>query len=318
MGKKDILSNEYLGNSERFADIFDYYLHDGKGVIKAEDLVELDSKELMAFLDSVKSTYFSKLRDIIKSCSIKMDGRVVYVLLGIENQTALDRSMPVRASLYDAINYTNQIRKIAEKNRTEKLLDEGDDFLSGLKVSDRIVPIITLVVYWNDKEWTGPRNLSDLYLDIPVEIKKYCNDYRLNIISPHDITDFKKFKTEVGDVFEFIKRQNEDNLLAEMQSEHEEDWSMSVESINVINEFTGANIPTDKQEGGKVKMCRATEAIFEQGIEQGVEQGIRAFIEDKLEDNIDDETIIKKLESRFELTEEKAKEYLKQCKETEN
>jgi len=37
-----------------------------------------------------------------------------------------------------------------------------------------------------------------------------------------------------------------------------------------------------------------------------------------LEDNIDDETIIKKLESRFELTEEKAKEYLKQCKETEN
>ena len=35
LGKKDILSNEYLGNSERFADIFDYYLHDGKGVIKA-------------------------------------------------------------------------------------------------------------------------------------------------------------------------------------------------------------------------------------------------------------------------------------------
>lgn len=168
------------------------------------------------------------------------------------------------------------------------LSDEGDDFLSGLKVSDRIVPIITLVVY--------------------------CNDYRLNIISPHDITDFKKFKTEVGDVFEFIKRQNEDNLLAEMQSEHEEDWCMSVESINVINEFTGANIPTDKQEGGKVKMCRATEAIFE----QGVEQGIRVFIEDKLEDGVDDETIVNKLVSRFELTEEKAKEYLKQCKETEN
>lgn len=190
---------------------------------------------------------------------------------------------------------------------------EGDDFLSGLKVSDRIVPIITLVVYWNDKEWSGPRKLSDLYLDIPVEIKKYCNDYRLNIISPYDITDFKKFKTEVGDVFEFIKRQNEDNLLAEMQSEHEEDWSMSVESINVINEFTGANIPTDKQEGGKVKMCRATEAIFE----QGVEQGIRVFIEDKLEDGVDDETIVNKLVSKFELTEDKAKEYLEQCKEAE-
>jgi hypothetical protein len=54
-------------------------------------------------------------------------------------------------------------------------------------------------------------------------------------------------------------------LLFCIQSERGDDWSMSVESINIINEFTGAGIRIDETEGGKVKMCRATESIREEG-----------------------------------------------------
>ena len=45
------------------------------------------------------------------------------------------------------------------------------------------------------------------------------------------------------------------------------------------------------------------------GIEKGKEQGIRIFIEDKMEDNIPEETIVSKLQKRYNLTIEKAKEY---------
>lgn len=69
-------------------------------------------------------------------------------------------------------------------------------------------------------------------------------------------------------------------------------------------------------------MCNLSEVLVEKGLEQGIEQGIEkgiaqgieqgieAFITDKLEDGISSEIIIQKLEKRFNLTNEKAREYL--------
>ena len=51
---------------------------------------------------------------------------------------------------------------------------------------------------------------------------------------------------------------------------------------------------------------------FIRGKEQGIAQGIRIFIEDKLEDNVPVETIIDKLIKRYNLTPEKAKEYIEE------
>lgn len=50
---------------------------------------------------------------------------------------------------------------------------------------------------------------------------------------------------------------------------------------------------------------------IEQGIEKGIEKGIEALILDNLEDGRDLETIKNKLMKRFDLTEEKAKYYIK-------
>ena len=47
----------------------------------------------------------------------------------------------------------------------------------------------------------------------------------------------------------------------------------------------------------------------EEGIKEGKEEGIKAFIEDKIEDNVPADQIISKLIKRFELTEDKAREY---------
>ena len=58
-------------------------------------------------------------------------------------------------------------------------------------------------------------------------------------------------------------------------------------------------------------MCNLSEVILGKGIEEGIEKGIEAFIADKIEDGIDSDIIIQKLEIRFDLTHEKAIEYLK-------
>ncbi|XME01522.1 hypothetical protein QYZ88_012515 [Lachnospiraceae bacterium C1.1] len=50
--------------------------------------------------------------------------------------------------------------------------------------------------------------------------------------------------------------------------------------------------------------------IYDNGKADGIAEGIRIFIEDKLEDGIPEETIVEKLKKRYDLPEEKAKEYI--------
>ena len=47
----------------------------------------------------------------------------------------------------------------------------------------------------------------------------------------------------------------------------------------------------------------------EMGLEEGLEKGISAFILDNLEERVPEERILSKLERRFSLTPEQAKEY---------
>ncbi len=39
---------------------------------------------------------------------------------------------------------------------------------------------------------------------------EHVNDYELMILDPHDIEDFSKFRTMLGDVLEFIKYQDDE------------------------------------------------------------------------------------------------------------
>ncbi|WP_155843229.1 hypothetical protein [Butyrivibrio sp. NC2002] len=47
MGKKDILTKEYLSQNDVFADAFNYYLYNGVKVIKPDELTEQDSTEVL-------------------------------------------------------------------------------------------------------------------------------------------------------------------------------------------------------------------------------------------------------------------------------
>ena len=69
------------------------------------------------------------------------------VVLACENQDEIHYAMPVRGMLYDALNYTEQIRQIRKIRKENKELENSSEFLSGLKRSDRLTPVITVVFY---------------------------------------------------------------------------------------------------------------------------------------------------------------------------
>ncbi|CUO83709.1 Uncharacterised protein [[Eubacterium] contortum] len=55
----------------------------------------------------------------------------------------------------------------------------------------------------------------------------------------------------------------------------------------------------------------------EQGLSQGVEKGIRAMVLDYIEEGFDENKILIKLQKRFTLSEQKAKEYYKKFGKSE-
>lgn len=56
--------------------------------------------------------------------------------------------------------------------------------------------------------------------------------------------------------------------------------------------------------------------IYDEGMAKGISKGIRIFIEDKIEDDVPENIIIEKLKHKYELTEDKAREWIKQCRAT--
>ena len=81
MGRKDIVSTEYLSDNARFADICNYCLFDGQDVIRAEDLREMDTKEFLELAGlSGRGQQIQRIRDILsglfwKSSSIRTVSR---------------------------------------------------------------------------------------------------------------------------------------------------------------------------------------------------------------------------------------------------
>lgn len=72
MGAKDTKAKEFLSDNKRFADLFNYYMFDGKQIIQPSDLCERDTaKVLSVFGTDKKEIYKQKWRDLLKSAIIK-------------------------------------------------------------------------------------------------------------------------------------------------------------------------------------------------------------------------------------------------------
>ena len=269
MGKKDDISDSYMSDNEHFADAFNYYIYGGERVIKAENLVAADTAETAVIDKLEKIITTKKTRDVIKHLSIKREGKITYAILGVENQSLINYAMPVRNLIYDALSYGAQVYEEEKALKQSKKKLDSAEYLSGFGKDSRIYPVITLVINWGNKKWDGPRKLSDMLADTDPRIKRLINDYEIRLLDPHDIDDFDKFSTMLGDVLEFIKCQDDEGYLERVIKEKGEDWAFDKESVNVINTFTDAQMQISVDEEGKVKMCRAVEVYIERGMEKG-------------------------------------------------
>lgn len=158
------------------------------------------------------------------------------------------------------------------EKRTQKQKSSRAEFLSGFHKEDRLIPIITITVYWGADDWDAPRTLHEMFGDLDKRLQSYIPDYRINLLAPKEIEDFNKFQTELGNVLEAIKVSDDQASMDRLFQSNKKFSAMSNESVEAINTFIGTNIPVNQKEG-VTDMCKAWEDQKNEGIAKGRAEG---------------------------------------------
>lgn len=183
MGKADNALQEYWEDEEKFADLFNAMLFGGEKVILPEQLTEADTRKNATVRKNAGKTKEKAplYRDLVKVAKINKESGVELVILGLENQEHIHYAMPMRVMGYDYSEYKKQHRRLAKKYTKNRKGLSDDEFLSKMKRTDRLHPVITIVIYYGEKAWDGAKTLHEM-LDISEELKPYVNDYKMHLI----------------------------------------------------------------------------------------------------------------------------------------
>lgn len=190
-------------------------------------------------------------------------GSVYYCILGLENQDYIHYAMPVRNMLYNAMSYTEQVETIARYNRKNKKCNK-EDYLSGFRKEDKILPVVTVTLYWGTKPWDGPVTLKDMLVETDEEIFELVDDVNCNLFSIIDAKEIPKYKTELKELFELLNRRNDGEAMKKIVSENEKYKHISMETAEVIGEMANVGMP-EEDEKGEYNVCKAIMEIREEG-----------------------------------------------------
>ena len=133
MGKIDQLTNEYMSDKARFADVFNYFVYDGRQVLIPEHLQELSTVEqVFPYGKNGKTQELQRFRDVLKNACVMTDEQErTYILLGIENQSYIHYAAPVKDMLYDAMNFTALLAGDAEFRHLDRMSAEVINVVTG-------------------------------------------------------------------------------------------------------------------------------------------------------------------------------------------
>ena len=270
MGNIDKLTTKFMNHNDVFADAFNFFIYNGEKIIDASTLKPMDSHILLDIFDwdKPKQSYktVQKYRDVFKQAVIKYNDEAAYVLLGVENQTDIHYAMPVRNMIYDALSYAEQVSARGYYNKKNKTAKDGVEFLSGFLKTDKLIPVITLVVYFGVEKWDGPISLHEMLDTNNDVVLKYIQDYRINLIEPSGIKEeeLELFTSDLKEVLTFIKFSKDSEKIKEHYMDRGK-VMIDNDAIRVIETVTNIKVPKKKGRK-KTDMCEAINKLIEEEV----------------------------------------------------
>lgn len=178
--------------------------------------------------------------------------------------------MAVKNNLYDALDYAGQV----EETTTNKKPTFGE-FLSGFWKEDRLIPSVTVTIYFGADKWDGPLSLFDMMQPTDPRILSNMDNYHVHLIAPGLMSDEKimKFQTNFGEVMLFIKYSKDKEKLQEILKLNEERFrKVERRAAEVIEIITKTGLKYQEMEG-EVDMCQAIQEMRKEEHDIGKQEG---------------------------------------------
>ncbi|MCR5605753.1 MAG: Rpn family recombination-promoting nuclease/putative transposase [Treponema sp.] len=256
MAEKDIVEKSLESYNDVFADIVNGLLFNGQKIVK-EDELEAESEYSMYKADN---KLHEQERDVAKYWKT---GKIRIAMFGFENQTLIDRDMPLRVLSYDGAIYRNQLN---------------------YKGKERF-PVVTLVLYFGDKKWNKPKNLLDC-VKVPKELKAFVNDYRINLFEISNLTDeqIAVFKSDFRIVADYFAHRNKDNRYKYSKEiiKHVDVFFKLMKTLTNDNKFETMYNESILEKGGvnmDAYLTKLEKRSRAEGISQGMTTVIKKFVE---------------------------------------
>lgn len=297
--KKDTVTTLlFKTKNENFAELFNRTLLTQEPV-SPDELEDKDIKETayLRITENGGGTSLVQYRDVVKGVK---NGRT-FAVLGVENQSEIDYSMPFRVLEIDFVNYARQMRIIRDRHEAEWKDEEGrrhkpenitvGEYLGRFLKTDKIIRCVTLVVYWGEKPWDGLMSLSDIFQgesDISGTVQLNMNVLDVCRMPDEEICSYT---SELRTVFGFKKYARDKDKLREFMDHNQEYFcNVSETALDALSELTHSpelqEIRTSKyqtQEGG-FNMCLGIQEMIKDSKMEGIQEGIKEGIQEGIKE----------------------------------
>ncbi len=268
-------------------------------MIKPEELTERDPTEIaLPYGGDSAVVPVQKFRDVQKLYAAMTDGKMEYVLYGVETQSRVHFAMPVRNYLYDALEYAGQVEEAARSHKKEreeqkkKTREAGkyegeetdgqgrktfgsEEFLSGFGKEDKLIPSITVTILFSAKPWDGPLSLFEMMGISDPAVQACMDNYYMRLIAPAQMADeeIMKFQSSLREVLLFIKySENKDELSRMLENNQKRFGELERRAVDVIKAVTNAGIKYKRSEEA-VDVCKAIQDMQTEAEQRGKQIG---------------------------------------------
>ena len=276
LGIPDLVSREYFQDPGRLADLLNAELFQGERRIRQEDIRQRDPSEIRNLTEDTAVCASLVTRDYRGEIQIGLQ----VVLLALELQTGVSYIMPLRVLNYESAGYESQWRQIRDSHQKKGDLSSAE-YLSGFRKEDRLAPILTLVVYFGQEPWDGPRTLKEM-LDLrecPPEVARQIADYPMRLIEVREYPRLERFHSDLRYVFGFLQRDRRKEELYQYVMENRAVFShldgVAYQMIQVMSHSSKLwkSREVYENEEGEIDMCQALLDMREECISIGQEKG---------------------------------------------
>ena len=274
--EKDVSWKEYFRDDERYADVINGIGCGGLQLVAGEDLQEAEPQTILGRMFGLAGRgKRMRTRDVVR----KVAFGVSFAIVGLENQEIVDYGMPLRCMEQDVGDYEKQAQKLRKKVRKQKGLG-AEEYLYGFAKGSRLYPVVTFVLYGGRQPWDGPKSLHEM-LDmevLPEKMRALVVDYPMHLVDIRRLEDTSIFKTDVKQIFDFIRCSGDKRKLLELVQGDEHFKQMEEDAYEVVTNYVKAEelIQVKEEysrEDGKIDMCQALKELLADERMEGREEG---------------------------------------------